>query len=293
MTDTERREKTLKQNIQHILLVLFGTISGIFVILCLCCFLKEQEQKRVITEKMAADGPVNILVLGDSIWDLERGESGIAALLEQELSHQAKVYNLAIKGSRAAGYKGREFQKENAVCLSSMVQYLTGQTENAIPEEYEAAKLISDVDLVQMDYVILAYGLNDYFGAVQQKNLQDGFDTSTYAGAMCAAIRSMKGINPKLRFVVVSPTYCQGYSYGQVIHESMQHDYGNGTGYDYAMTAKEVAASFDGIYVDQYEGLEISIHNGSKYLIDATHLTEKGRRIYAENVARRMIEECK
>ena len=294
------KSENKKSNMLSMCLILLGTIICVAVIVLICDFIQTQKKKEFLGGQASGNEPMKVLVLGDSIWDLERGDTGIASLLEEELSHRIEVYNLAIKGSRSAAIKEcldgngaftPEMQRENDICLYSMVQYLTDERPCDIPSEYAASELSSDVDLEEMDYVILAYGLNDYFGAVRQKNLSDGFDPTTYAGSMCLAIKRMQEINPELKFIVVSPTYCQGYSYGQVIHESTSHDYGSGTGYDYAMTAKEVAASFYAVFVDNYDGLDISIHNGAEYLIDATHLSEKGRRAYAANLAGYFVED--
>jgi len=295
----EIAKKPEKKNIVQMFSVLVVVIACICIVVLLCDFFDGQKRTRILEEKTVVDGPIQILVLGDSIWDLERGEDGIAKLLERELNGQAVVHNLAIKGSRAAAVAEcitggaaqvtPEKQQENRICLYSMMQYLAGDAPCDIPKEYEAAELISEVDIREMDYLILAYGLNDYFGAVQQKNLENGYDPTTYAGSMCASIKRLKEVNPELEVIVVSPTYCQGYSYGRVIHESTSHDYGSGTGYDYAMTAKEVAASFDAVFVNNYEDLGISIHNGAEYLIDATHLSESGRRLYAKNLAKYLV----
>ena len=273
MSNTSKENCVKKSNIVSMLMVLLGTIICVGLILLFCEVAEKQGRKNALKAQYPENTTVDFLVLGDSIWDLERGETGIAALLEKELGNGAKIHNLAIKGSRAAKATCLE-SDESCTCLVCMVETLI---------EDEPGK--DTASLKDMEYVILAYGLNDYFGAVRQKNLADGFDETTYAGAMCSSIKKMQSVNPELKFVIVSPTYCQGYSYGQVIHESTSHDYGAGTGYDYAMTAKEVAASFGAMFVDNYEGLGISIHNGSEYLVDATHLSEKGRRAYAENLA--------
>ncbi len=236
---------------------------------------------------------MQILVLGDSIWDLERGETGIASLLEEELGNAA-VYNCAVKGSRAAagarygaeaGNYGPGEIRQDDVCLYAMAEYLTGNREMNLPEDWEAVKTLSEVELSEMDYILIAYGLNDYFGAVKQKNPDDYFDITTYSGAMCSAVRMLKESCPDAEFVILSPTYCQGYAYGQVVQESTYYDYGGGTGKDYVSAAQEVTLSFDCMFVNNYEELGISIHNGAEYLEDATHLTEKGRRAYAENLA--------
>ena len=74
-----------------------------------------------------------------------------------------------------------------------------------------------------------------------------------------------------------------------MVHESTTYDYGAGTCDDYAASAKRIAEAYGYPFVDNYGELGISIHNGAAYLEDATHLTEKGRRAYAENLAAHLV----
>lgn len=268
--------RSWKKGMIRVLILLAGTV------LCLCAVLglqrvTSEQKKRQAAEKR---GEVEILVLGDSIWDLERGETGIAALLEKELPN-VTVYNCAIKGSRAA---------EDDCGLTAMAEYIAGKREIAFPADAKAPEILENVDFSKVDYVFIAYGLNDYFAAVRRKNPDDCYDVTTYEGALCASIEMLRESCPEAEFVILSPTYCQGYSYGQVVHESTTFDYGAGTGDDYAASAKRIAETYGYLFVDNYGELGISIHNGAAYLEDATHLTEKGRRAYAENLACHLVD---
>lgn len=238
-------------------------------------FFMEQKKRQAIEQR----GDVEILVLGDSIWDLERGETGIAAFLEKELDN-VTVYNCTIKGSRAS---------EDAYGLYAMAEYIAGKRQIAFPADAAAAEVLQQVDFSNLDYIVLAYGLNDYFGAVRRKNPEDCYDVSTYEGALCTSIELLRESCPAAEFIILSPTYCQGYSYGQVVHESTSYDFGAGTGPDYVASAKRIAEAYGYLFVDCYEGLDISIHNGAAYLEDATHLSEIGRKAYAQNLAAHFI----
>ena len=275
-----------------------GILAGVCICIATTIFFYGMHQKQSIknignssennlevgSENSAdAKEPLQILVLGDSIWDLVRDDTGVAALLEKELGN-AVVYNLAIKGTQATDTGAED------TSLIAMTEYITGKRECALPDDVEAKKMLPDVPYEKMDYVILAYGLNDYFAGVKQKNPNDYYDVTTYSGALCSGVMALQEVCPDAVFVIVSPTYCQGYSYGQVIHESTSHDFGGGTLIDYTASAKAVSASFDAIFINSYDDMNITIHNGEKYLIDATHLTEYGRKKYAENVANYIAE---
>ncbi len=267
----------LKQRIFSVFILMAGTIFCVLAIVGARGLIAGQEKRRAIKER----GNVEILVLGDSIWDLERGETGIAALLEKELEN-VTVYNCAIKGSRAAA---------DDYGLFVMAEYIAGKREIDFPADAEMTDVLQNVTFSDMDYVLIAYGLNDYFGAVKRRNPDNCYDVTTYEGALCTSIELLRESCPNAEIVILSPTYCQGYSYGQVIHESTTYDYGAGTGEDYALSAGRIAEAYGYLFIDNYDGLGISIHNGAVYLEDATHLTEKGRRAYAENLAAHLIKQ--
>lgn len=263
-----------------------GILAGVCICIAATIFFYGMHQKQNIKnigKSADAKDPLQILVLGDSIWDLVRDDTGVAALLEKELGN-AVVYNLAIKGTQATDTGAED------TSLIAMTEYITGKRECALPDDVEAKNILPEVPYEEMDYVILAYGLNDYFAGVKQKNPNDYYDVTTYSGALCSGVMALQEVCPDAVFVIVSPTYCQGYSYGQVIHESTSHDFGGGTLIDYTASAKAVSASFNAIFINSYDDMNISIHNGEKYLIDATHLTEYGRKKYAENVANYIAE---
>lgn len=273
----ERKKNSLIERLGMALGFVAGTAVCVLTVLGIREMAAEREKERV----MHSRGEVEILVLGDSIWDLERGDTGIAALLEKELDN-VTVYNCAVKGSRAA-------LDDYGLC--AMAEYIAGERQIDFPADMEAGRVLQEIDLLNVDYIFIAYGLNDYFGAVKRKNPDDCYDKSTYEGALCSSIELLRERCPSAEFVILSPTYCQGYSYGQVIHESTWYDYGGGTGPDYAASAKRIAEAYGYLFVDQYEELGISIHNGAQYLEDATHLTEKGRRACAENLAEHLIRQ--
>lgn len=240
---------------------------------------KQIRSKNAIAER----GEVSIVVLGDSIWDLVRDDTGIAARLSDKLG--AKVYNLAISGTSAAFRReGEELEKWNGETLCRLVEQITGRGEACIEETEEAFSLIQEIDYEKIDYFIIAYGLNDYFEAIPTQG-PDDMDSYTYAGALRNAVSMLKEAYPQAKIVLISQTYCQGYSYGKIASDSDTKDYGSGVGPDYVAVAEKVAEEYGAIFINNYERMGINRRNGPKYLSDATHLTEKGRDKYAGIVA--------
>lgn len=280
------------KNNKKIWLHFIGILAGAAVLTGAVCGIDTAVTSYRTSQVIAKHEPVNIVVLGDSIWDLVRDDTGIAANLERDLGKKATIYNCAIKGSRAAAAGGvrEDGTEQNDICLCAMARYITGVRADAIPEQYEAKTVLSQVDFNQVDYVLIAYGLNDYFGGVKLKNPDNCYDVTTYEGALCSSIEMIRNAYPNVKFMILSPTYCQGYSYGQVVHESNSYSYGGGTCLDYVSAAEEIADAYQIPFVNNTEALQVSIHNGPQYLADATHLSEIGREKYAANLAAAILK---
>lgn len=231
-----------------------------------------------------------IVVFGDSIWDNVRDDTGIGAQTASNL--KADVYNLSIAGTSAARLEEvpEVNQTLNHQGLYYMVRQVVGLEEAQIDPLEEAFTLVDTVDFSQTDYFVIAYGLNDYFNAVPRVS-EDEADPYTYAGSLRYAISLLKEYYPQAKIVVLSQTYCQGYSYGKVDSESDTKDYGQGTGPDYVAAAQEAAQDLGAIFINNYEKMGINIRNGATYLSDATHLTAKGRAKYAKILSVRLIQE--
>lgn len=269
--------------------IAFG-IAGILLAAAALVFAVAQASARKQREKLISDrGPVTVVVFADSIWDMVRDETGIAAVLERELE-QARIYNCAIMGSSAAfrqqgeNETAEETEGWNKKSLAGILTRTEGLT--TVTEETG----VQDVPLAQADYFVIAYGLNDYFCAVPRES-GDAHDLYSYAGVLRTAVERLREINPQAKILLLSQTYCQGYSYGKVDSESDYKDYGAGTGPDYVSAMEKVAEETGCIFVNNYRDMGINIHNGPKYLSDATHLTAYGRRKYAVNLAKYLLED--
>lgn len=248
---------------------------------------REQYWQKMLEEKET----VEIVCFGDSIWDLVRDDTGIAAVLEEKL--KATVYNCAIMGTSAAYFPetDEEADKWNPKNLPSLMAWIENPDQAALPKGVLKKTKLKKIDWQSVDYVLLAYGLNDYFKGLPREG-EDAYDIYTYAGALRNSIKILQKKCPQAQIVICSPTYCQLYSYGKVVDDSNTLDYGGGTGIDYVQTAEKVASEYGLLFVNNYRDLGIHRFNGPKYLEDATHLTKTGRSKYAGNLARRLQEQA-
>ena len=271
------------KTLQKVFIGVASLIVIILIIVALVFFLNYENRKKAAE----ARGPVQIAVFGDSIWDLVRDETGIEAMSEKYLFGLAEIYNCSIMGSAAAKTEGD--LALNRPGLTDMSEALVRKTYQNIDKSLSSYQAFSNMIPEDLDYIILAYGLNDYFSAVPISN-EDPYDKNTYQGALRYSIRLLQQTYPDTEIIVVTPTYCQLYSYGKVVADSFDQNYGGGTGEEYAIACREVAKEMDVTLVDMFQDLKINRRNGLKYLIDATHLTEKGRDRYARILTNRMID---
>lgn len=229
----------------------------------------------------------NIVVFGDSIWDMDRGDTGIAALVAQYMN--ADVYNCAIGGSRATlkdGESPDDFENWDSSSLMGMVNVLAGKVDPDFLGGYPGGGVIRNVNPKTVDYYIIAYGLNDYFSKVPIA-VEGGSSTDAhgYTGALRNAILLLGQISPQAQILIISPTYCQFLKDGVMETDSNMKDYGQGALTQYANAARNVAEVNKTLYIDAYSTMGINIYSADQYLEDGIHLTVAGRELYAKAVS--------
>lgn len=231
-------------------------------------------------------GRLNIVVFGDSIWDMDRSSTGIAAQLAEYMD--ANVYNCAIGGTRATlktGESDVNYDTWDSTSLTGMCYVMRGLVDTNFLEGYPAGGVIRNVDPETVDYYIIAYGLNDYFSGAPISTSGDQYDPHAYTGALYSALELLKSASPNAKFLLISPTYCQFYEDGYMVTDSNMKDYGQGTLTDYANACRNVAEMSNTLYIDAYSTMGINGYTAEEYLEDGVHLTEAGRTLYARAVS--------
>ena len=226
-----------------------------------------------------------VVCLGDSIWGLVEDESGIGALVENMTG--TTVENYAIPGSTAADFDDTVVDNSNEWSLCRIVKKMQA-------EDGEKSQEIQEIEtaLKEADYLILAYGLNDYFQGIDAKT-EEKNDLYTYEGALLNAVEYVQKQYPDVKIVLIGQTYCQFYSYGVVESDSDTEDFGGGVGMDYVLTAEKVAKESHSLFINMYQEIPMNEWNGLRYLEDATHLNETGRKKYAKVVSEYLLKDFK
>lgn len=260
----------------------------------------EQEKKPADEEKKPAakddkQYSMQVVIMGDSIMDHDRTESGVADILYQQLN--AKVYNMSIGGTTAALLPNESYDVNNwSSCgLMGIVNAILGNIKPDIFDGYVAGEVLKTCDFSKTDYFIIEYGINDFLtGKIPNSRYLENGDTLamhpiyTYTGALEEAIGKLRGAFPNAQILVIAPHYCQIFSGKTFIGDGYSLDYGYGPLINFARGAGYVAEQHEEDGVLQFNAFEfsgINAETADDYLVDGIHMTPLGTRVYAEKVA--------
>lgn len=256
--------------------------------------LVEPEQEQVITDEDQTNPQgyeLQLVFLGDSIFDNNRDGTGVPYLTSQQC--EADVYNLAIGGTSATIEEGEhgEWSEWTSRSLCGVVNALMGRISTDVFEGTRTKEILDnpDIDFTQTDYFIIEYGLNDFFRGVPQNNLDSGYDLKTYAGALRFAVDNLRELAPGATIILCSPNYAQFYSGNWMVGDGNSLNNGNGTLFDYKGTCEYVSNEKQTLFFDAYLGLGITTYTADDYLEDGVHLTQAGRELYADALARTIL----
>ena len=220
-----------------------------------------------------------IVVFGDSIWNSARGEDGVSEHL-MELTGST-VYNCAIGGTSAAVVgESTEFGYDwRSQSFNGMV-YVTNKLlpADVVLGGTEACEVIKQVDFSTIDYLLISYGLNDYFSNVSIYP-EEYYDIATYVGALRNGILHFRENYPQAKIVLVTPTYTRAFE------GERQHAIG-----DYVEGVKRVSQDMNTELIDVSFVLGEDMETRLSYLEDGIHLSAEGRSLYAKGIAEYLNE---
>lgn len=223
----------------------------------------------------------NIVVFGDSIWDDARGQDGISEYIQERTG--ATVYNCAVGGSSAAlvgeDAPANEWTSESFNGMVYIVRNLV--SADRIIASRDAYDIIKQVDMEEMDYVIVSYGLNDYFSGVSIYP-QTYYEVTNYVGALRNGISKLKEHYPQLRIVMVAPTFTRLFEGEREFVVA-----------DYVEAARGVSEEMGVEFIDMFHALGSNAEARTSHLQDGVHLSAEGRELYADTVIQHLqkIEE--
>lgn len=240
-----------------------------------------------------ADG-ARIVVFGDSIVGECRDETSVAALLSGLLGEP--VFNGGLGGT-CFSYTDEEMRiaytkdclnmagLSQAILIDDFRVQKNARIRESVTEYFDdTIEELSEIDFDSVDIVFLAYGLNDYHAAVELANENDPYDPHTFTGAIRFSVENLRRAHPRLRIILVTPTYAW-YRYNGITCE--EYDTGGGILEDYVEAEIELAEELGLEIIDLYH--DFYAHNKwedwETYTNDGLHPNEKGRGMIAGKLA--------
>lgn len=252
----------------------------------------EKDEEKEKDERQYA---MQIVILGDSIMDGDRTESGAADIIGEQLN--AKIYNMSMGGTTAALLPGEQynFATWDSRCLMGVVNAILGNINTDIFDGYAAGEVLKTCDFDKTDYFIIEYGVNDFLtGKIPNSRYLEGGDTlavdstHTYTGALEDAVSRLKTRFPDAGILIIGPHYCQIFNGGTFIGDGYSLDYGYGPLITFARGGGYIADLYKEervFYFNAFEESGIDAETADEYLEDGVHMTPLGARVYAEKAA--------
>ena len=215
-----------------------------------------------------------IVVFGDSIWNDARGKDGVSEWLM--VLTGSTVYNCAIGGTSAAVIgESTEFSYDwRSQSFNGMV-YVANKLLPAdlVLEGTEACEVIKQVDFSTVDYILVSYGLNDFFSGVSIYP-KEYYELSNYVGALRNGILHLREHYPQAKIVLVTPTYTK------MFEGEKEFEIG-----DYVEAMRSVSQEMNTGLADMFHILGEDPESRLEHLDDGVHLSPEGREIYAKGIA--------
>ena len=208
--------------------------------------------------------------------------------------------NFAFSGCRMSKYLNDVYSHFSMAALANSIENddYTEQ-ENALADagaqqEYYTATLneLKATDFLDLDYLSIAYGTNDWNANVPLANVNDKYDKDTFEGAIRTALEVIYAANPAIRVFVCTPVYRFSWSSGEVVNDS--DTVTNTLGLkltDYVQAIKSVCEEYHTPVIDLYSNMGFCKFTAVEYypINDGVHPNEKGRQKIGESIAKEML----
>ena len=272
--------------------IIYGVIAAaLFAVLFFVSF---RPREKSITRQ-----PVDIVIFGDSIFGEIRDEQAIPAQLEQILGQS--IYNGAFGGTCAARVDSerRLDYSRDMFSLAELAKSVEsgdfGVQQSVIMRESNTeyfGDVIDGLDAIDFSGVgtfVIQQGVNDYHAGVPIENPEEPYDERTFMGAVRAAVKSFRKVNPEARIVIITPVYTWYIISGKTCEET---DSGGGILEDYVDADLRLAEELDLEVIDVYHDLYTheKWEDWKLYSRDGLHPNETGRKMLTERIAEQLLQ---
>ena len=234
----------------------------------------------------------NVVVFGDSLIGLYRGESSATAHIASITG--ATVYNVGFGGCRMSTHPSHGYAEFSMWALADAIatntwtaqdQYASSGSDY-FPEQLATLK---SIDFNDVDIVVIHYGTNDFGGGVAIGESSAPIDHSTLCGAARYSIEKLLTAYPKLRIFISLPVYRYWESGGTITYAETYTNSQNNKLYECVEALRDVAKEYNLPVIDGYYELGVNKANASTFLLDGTHHNAVGRKRFGEYIGARIV----
>ena len=279
--------------------IIEGVLFGSAALICLLALVLIGCRRAKIIFPAIFQEKKQVLFLGDSNIDFSFGGTKIPNMFEEKTGYVA--YNVAIGGTCAAN-TSPYIDYDNYYTLLSFFNITkmleTGDFTAVIRNRdkvnasnsnlFEKYTILNHLDYSVMDYVVIHYGLNDYYCGTTITG-ENPYDENTYEGALRAGIEKVHKACPNAKIILSSITYTRYETGDGGTVSGFERNFGGGTIDKYRDGMEKISKEYPyTVFLDNLSrmGIDDSNYSEEGYYHDAMHFDEKGREIYTEGLVK-------
>lgn len=205
----------------------------------------------------------NIVLLGDSIFDLCTSGKKLAVKTKANVFNGAKGGETAVYGQISPTWK-----TESVFSLYKISESIkTGNWSEQIAQNPNKGNLLNSIDFNSIDYLFILIGTNDW-RRNPKIGTDDSTDLTTFKGAMNVILDNILSTYPNINVVLLSPLYRAEFGDSDTVPNE------NGTYlYEVANAMGDIAKKYHLPFFNLYYEGGINKYNHQIYLSDKTHPT--------------------
>lgn len=163
------------------------------------------------------------------------------------------------------------------------------------PKLYDQTlKRLKSIDFSEVDIITIAYGTNDFTSKKVLDNLNNAYDTTTFAGALRYSIDTISAAYPHIEIVICTPIYRFWMDEdGNFLYDSDTYELNGQKLTNFVQQTKDVASEYSLFLIDNYNGTGIVKDNRTDYFpkTSGVHPNAAGRKKIAENIAKELYKQ--
>lgn len=234
------------------------------------------EKIRNTAEELPDLSGSHVIFLGDSVIGNYTDCTSVPGVVNA-LSN-ADTFNCGYGGNTAS------MLPDSLITLPGIAEALVKGDLTSVPEDVQVysglASYLAAPSSGQKTFVVIYYGLNDYFIGCPVSS-EDPFDISSYSGAIRSAVATLRASLPDARIILCTPNRCHQFNFGTAPHG--EEDY---VLEDYANAVISLSEELQTGLLDTYHDFKLDQNNWCDYLEDEVHPNASFRFLISEKLIR-------